>query len=196
MRPWIAPVQSIASTMAGRRRPVALVSFGLVLAVTLSSCAFPGSSAQLDGDPCLLQQYQNNEGGIVGRAQGAVATLTGSVGTLNPSGPALSATQGVSQTLTALRIFAVDLDTRAAEVANGASVAGGAPFRATFAQALGLLDGGAVLLSEVYVALVRGDTRAAATIAVVARQQVGRGSVLLAQARDDLAHLRTYSPNC
>jgi hypothetical protein len=176
--------------MRGVRLPA--ITSGLLF--LLVSCAPVGRG--LGGDPCLLQQYQERSFSIIGRIQGAMSTLTSRVDALQPSQYAISASQDISETLTALAEFVLTLGTQRTLLDRGAQPAEGQAFHMALHGVIERFDTGAEMLTQAYVDIPNGDTRAATAIVRAARERLRQGRLLLGHAGEDLATLKTYSPNC
>src|SRR5205814_5188141 len=83
-----------------------------------TSCAPVG--ADLGHDPCLLQQYQDHALSIVSHIQGYVGTLTNRADALAPQQGTIDASRDISETLTVLAEFQLNLDTQWNALRTGA----------------------------------------------------------------------------
>ena len=176
----------------GPRLP-ALMAITLLLGLP-ASCAPVG--ADLGHDPCLLQQYQGHAQSIISHIQGALGTLTDRADALAPQQGVINASQDVSETLTALTEFQLSLGAQGNALRTGAQPPEGLSFRQVTYEAIQRLDTGAQMLTQAYLDVANGDTRAARTIVTAARDWMYRGRLLLGYAAQDLAALPTNNPNC
>lgn len=183
LREW-APARSRSATIVVLALPLLL----------LSSCGVP--SADLGGDPCLLQQYQGHGFAISGRLQSALNTLAGQADALSSRGANINASQDVTATLTAIAAFDAALTTQLNLLRTGAQPSQGRAFSADVDKAVARFRTGARLLAQAYADALAGDTLAASTVAAGARDWMEQGQLLLGQANSALAALPTWSPNC
>lgn len=181
-----------------RRRALALLSTscgGLVLlAALLTGCG--SINVGLNGDPCLLQQYQGHSFGLVSGTQGAYSTLMQKASVLTSAPPSIGAQSDISDTLTSISEFVSSLAKERALLDAGAQPPEGKPFRALMLGSFDNLTRGAKLLTQVYGDAHNGDTIPANAIALAARSQFATARLQLDQANVVLARLATYSPNC
>ena len=176
----------------GPRLP-AIIAITLLLGLP-ASCAPVG--ADLGHDPCLLQQYQGHAGSIISHIQGYVGTLIGRADALTPQQGTINASQDISETLTALSEFQLNLSAQWNALRTGAQPPEGLAFRQATYEAIQRLDTGAQMLTQAYVDAGNGDTRAARTIVTAARDWMHRGRLRLGYAAQDIATLPTNNPNC
>ena len=176
----------------GPRLP-ASIAITLLLGL-LASCAPVG--ADLGHDPCLLQQYQDHAVSIISHIQGYLGTLSNRVDALAPQQGTINASQDVSETLTALTEFQLNLGAQWNALRTSAKPPEGHSFRQATYEAIQRLDTGAQMLTQAYVDAGNGDTRAARTIVTAARDSMQRGRLLLGDAAQDIATLPTNNPNC
>ncbi len=176
--------------------PARVLACAALIALVILPTACSGLNRSLGGDPCLLQQYQGHSGNILSRVQGAVSTLQSNADALARTHDTIDATQNISETLTAIAEFQLNLSAQWAQVQTGALPPEGAPFRSTLKAAINIMDSGAQLLTQAYVDTANGDTRAAALIVTAARSDFQRGRLLLGQANIQVSSLATYNPNC
>jgi hypothetical protein len=171
----------------------ALIAITLLLGLP-ASCAPVG--ADLGHDPCLLQQYQDHTSSVLSRIQGALGTLTNRADALTPQQGTINASQDISETLTELTEFQLSLGAQWNALRAGAQPPEGLSFRQATYEAIQRLDTGAQMLTQAYVDVANGDTRAARTIVTAARDWMHRGRLLLGYAAQDIAALPTNNPNC
>lgn len=171
----------------------ALVAVALPL-LLLTSCGTP--SADLGGDPCLLQQYQGHAFSIAGHLQSALSTLAGRADALSSRATTINASQDVTETLTAIEEFDAALTTQVSLLRTGAQPSEARTFIADVDTAVARFRTGARLLAQAYADAFVGDTLAASTVAAGARNWMEQGRLLLGQANSALATLPTWSPNC
>lgn len=170
-----------------------VLAMALVLALPVS-CGPLNSS--LGGDPCLLQQYRDRGFSIVGTIQNRLSALGKAVDALAPPLGAINAGQDISETLTALGEFKLQLGVEDNLLRTGAHPPEGGPFETDTLAAVGRFDTGVLLLDQAYVDTANGDTRTAAAIVVAARDWMQQGRLLLGKASVEIAALHAYSPNC
>ena len=170
-----------------------LVAVLVALLVVLVSCT--PFDRGLGGDPCLLRQYQNSAFTILSHVQTALSTLTRQVDALQSS-KAISATQDISERLTAIHEFTLALREQQNLVHMSAQPPEGAAFVRSLDDAVTEFGTGAELLTQVFADEQRGDTRAAKAIAGDARERIRQGRVLLGEAGVNLATIHTWGTNC
>jgi hypothetical protein len=171
----------------------ALIALTLLLGLP-ASCAPVG--ADLGHDPCLLQQYQVHASSIISHIQGALGTLTNRADALAPQQGTINASQDTAETLTALAEFQLNLGAQWNALRAGAQPPEGLSFRQATHEAIQRLEAGAQMLTQAYVDVANGDTRAARTIVTAARDWMHKGRLLLGDAARDIAALPTNNPNC
>jgi hypothetical protein len=176
-----------------RPRLQAFMAITLLLGLP-TSCAPVG--ADLGHDPCLLQQYQDRALSIISHIQGPLGTLSGRVDALAPQQGRINASQDISETVTALAEFQLNLSAQWNALRTGAQPPEGLSFRQATYEAIQRLDTGAEMLTQAYLDVENGDTRAARTIVTAARDWMQRGRLLLGDAAQDIAALPTRNPNC
>jgi hypothetical protein len=176
----------------GPRLP-AIITITLLLGLP-ASCAPVG--ADLGHDPCLLQQYQDHTLSIISRIKGALGTLSSRVDALAPQRGTIDASQDIAETLTVLSEFQSTLGAQWNALHAGAQPSEGLSFRQAAYEAIQSFDTGAQMLTQAYVDVENGDTRAARTIVTAARNWMHRGRLLLGEAVQDIAALPTNNPNC
>jgi hypothetical protein len=179
-----------------RYLPARVLTCAALIALVVLPTACSGLNRNLGGDPCLLQQYQGHSGNILSRVQGALSTLQSNADALSRSQGTINASQDISETLTAIAEFQLNLSAQWAQVQTGAMPSEGAAFRSTLKAAIDVMDSGAQLLTQAYVDTANGDTRAAALIVTAARTDFQEGRRLLGQANVQISSLTTYNPNC
>ena len=176
----------------GPRLP-AIITITLLLGLP-TSCAPVG--ADLGHDPCLLQQYQDHALSIISHIQGALGRLSSRVDALAPQQGTIDASQDIAETLTVLAEFQSNLGAQWNALHAGAQPPEGLSFRQATYEAIQSLDTGVQMLTQAYVDVENGDTRAARTIVNAARNWMHRGRLLLGDAVQDIAALPTNNPNC
>lgn len=166
------------------------------MAVTLLLVSCGPADTGLGGDPCLLQQYQDRGYTITGHVGAAVSTLAGHLAALSSADGSITASPDISETLTDLREFQLDLAAQWSLLQNGAQPPEGRAFLAATKQSIARFDTGAQLLAAAYTDAGTLETRAALLISTRARESMRQGRLLLDQANQDIAGLKTFSTNC
>jgi hypothetical protein len=154
------------------------------------------NGGRLGHDPCLLQQYQDHALSIISHIQGALGRLSSRVDALAPQQGMIDASQDIAETLTVLAEFQSILGAQWNTLRARAQPPEGLSFRQATYEAIQSLDTGVQMLTQAYVDVENGDTRAARTIVNAARNWMHRGRLLLGDAVQDIAALPTNNPNC
>lgn len=172
------------------------LAIATVAALTLLVTACAPANTGLGGDPCLLQLYQDRSYSITGHIGSTLSTLIDHVDALRSTDGSITASPDISQTLTDLREFQLNLATQWSLIQNGAQPPEGRAFLADTRQSIDRFDAGAQVLAQAYADAGAMDTRAAFALSNAGRESLRQGRLSLDAANHDLATLKTYSNNC
>jgi len=180
---------------------VAAATVCALLLLLPTACSVPslGNSAansSLNGDACLLLQYQGRNENILSRMRDGVAALTSSADALGSRGGAISMQQDITQTVFAIASFQSLMRAQYAQIVTGAQPPEGRVFRDDVAASLTHFDTMSNLLTQAYIDAGNGDPRASADIVAAARGSLRQGQALLDGADEQIAGVATFSPNC
>jgi len=163
----------------------------MLLPLLLTGC---GPFSSNGTDPCLLAQYQSRNQGYVRTIDSEFSSLASRTDALNAHGPAIDATQDISETMAGLARFQTVLQTQLA-LMNNDTAPEGRHFQSLVREAAGQFNRGLWILTEAY-ADARADPLTANTLADAARDPIRQGRLLLAQANREIAGIVKLSPNC